>query len=45
MNCYAIWFESIITSGTINVGGGYYKTISEAISKSEGNPAFIKWLK
>ncbi|MEE1124628.1 MAG: hypothetical protein U0L18_01645 [Acutalibacteraceae bacterium] len=45
MNCYAIWFESIITSGTINAGRGYYKTILEAISKSEGNPAFIKWLK
>ena len=44
IDCFCIWFEDMLKANHICAGGGYYKSLCEAIHAAENSGRFVKWL-
>lgn len=44
IDCFCIWFEDLTTTNHICAGGGYYKSLCEAVNATENSGGFVKWL-
>lgn len=44
VECYCIYFEDIINTGSICAGAGYYKLLSDAIRTAEESAGFERWI-
>ena len=44
MDCYCIWLEGMINSGSICAGIGFYEHLPDAIHAAEDSAGFERWI-